>query len=227
MKRIWLTTLVPVLALVACAMGSPVYTAEPFSAQVVDAETGQPIAGAVVVANWELVGASLHGRRHLGQLEVKETVTDDNGRFHFDGFTRPNFALSELHEGAPRVLVFKGGYKANAYYSYIDPPDLPRSTRKAGVDGQVLKLVRLKPTKTGPKDERLEFHFSLRGLVSDIVRDCQWSNIPRLLQAMDREKRRLRAEQPGADVGIGVEDFVGQSRLDCKLDADTVRGYLR
>jgi hypothetical protein len=45
------------MALSAC--GSPYYTADPIEAWVVDAETGKPIEGAVVTANWQLVAASL------------------------------------------------------------------------------------------------------------------------------------------------------------------------
>ena len=45
----------------------------PIEAWVVDAETGKPIEGVVVTANWELVKGSLDGPRYYGQLEVKET----------------------------------------------------------------------------------------------------------------------------------------------------------
>src|SRR5882724_8924242 len=164
MKKHWLMALGLVLALGACAMGSPFYTAEPFSAQVVDDETGQPIAGANVVANWELVSGGLDGQRHMGQLEVKETVTDASGRFSFEGFTRANPTLGELRGADPRVLVFKGGYESKTYYSPIVNSfgRSPGPNRKAAVDGKMLRLGKLKATKTGPKQDLLQFYDNLR-----------------------------------------------------------------
>ena len=207
-----------VLAVGACAMGSPYYTAEPFSAQVVDAETGKPIEGAIVVANWELVRGGLDGAHHVGQLEVKEAVTDANGRFAFEGFTRLNPTLAELRNADPRVLVFKGGYDAQVYYSTIlEPQDYPGPRRKAAVDGQVLKLSKLTPTRTGPKLELLKFHGLLNNAVYQIVGDCEWQKMSKLLRAMDEEKNRLRLSYPNALMDIGIEDLADQSDAHCKL----------
>ena len=46
-----------VVALNAC--GSPYYSSDPIEAWVVDAATDKPIEGAVVTANWQLVGPTL------------------------------------------------------------------------------------------------------------------------------------------------------------------------
>jgi len=227
MKRTWVAVLALSFALAACATGSPLYTAEPFSAQVVDAETGQPVAGALVVANWKLVSGGLDGPRHLGQLEVKETVTDDQGRFSFAGFTRPNPSLGELRESDPHVLIFKGGYEAGTYYGSLDPRNHTSARRRASVDGKVLKLARLKPTMTGPKFDVMKFHGLLNVLLSRIVGDCQWQKMPRLFVAMDEEKARLRSLHPGSVVDIGIEDFSRPSPADCKLTRESVRGYLK
>ena len=229
MKRFWLVSLSLALALAGCAMGSPFYTAEPFSAQVVDDETGQPIEGANVVANWELVSGGLDGQRHMGQLEVKETVTDANGRFSFEGFTRANPSFGELRDADPRVLVFKGGYEAHTYYGAIrDPRDYPATHRQAAVDGKVLRLAKVKPMQMGPKGyERPVFHFLLTGDVRDIVADCQWQKIPRLLTAMEAERTRLLTLYPNASVGIGIERLSSWSKAECKLTIEAVKGYLR
>ena len=118
-----------IAALLVSACGSPYYTSDPIEAWVVDAETGQPIEGAVVTANWQLVAASLDtGGRKVRQLEVFETVTDKEGRFHFPGFTRINFSLDELREEDPQILIFKAGYR---YLRIVSPYPTESRTFKA------------------------------------------------------------------------------------------------
>ena len=66
------------------------YTIEPIEAWAVDAETGEPIEGANVVATWALYTDHWHGSTFYEMLEVKEAVTDKNGRFSFPGFRLRN-----------------------------------------------------------------------------------------------------------------------------------------
>ena len=54
-------------SLTTCS-GFPIYIAAPIEARVVDAESGQPIEGANIVAAWHLEKSSLDGGRHVGQL---------------------------------------------------------------------------------------------------------------------------------------------------------------
>src|SRR3954471_20127967 len=119
------------------------YTAAPIEAWVVDADTGVPIEGAVVTANWQLVGFSYDtGGRKLGQLEVMETVTDRNGRFHFPGFTKVNISGNALREEDPQILIFKSGYRyvraANEYRIGKEGEQGPY--RKSSIIGQKLKM---------------------------------------------------------------------------------------
>src|SRR6266849_1854255 len=72
--------LICLLPLQACAT---TYSAEPIEAWVVDADSGQPIEGVVVTANWELEIGTLGGNIPVGQIMVMETVTDQKGRFYF------------------------------------------------------------------------------------------------------------------------------------------------
>ena len=57
-----------------------VYFGLPVTARVVDAETGQPVEGVMVVANCPMRGG--HGTP-AGQAMVMEAVTDKDGVFHF------------------------------------------------------------------------------------------------------------------------------------------------
>ena len=65
-KRYWLTGVV-VLALAAVAMWwlRPAPISGPWRAQLVDAETGQPLEGAVVLALWDKRSAPIRALRTL------------------------------------------------------------------------------------------------------------------------------------------------------------------
>ena len=80
------------------------------------------------------------------------------------------------------------------------------------------------PTKTGQKLELLKFHGSLYTAAVDIVRDCEWQKIRRLLLALEEEKTRLRSEYPAAIVDIGIDDFSGWGKGDCKLTRESGGG---
>src|SRR3989304_3297455 len=85
------------------------YIAEPIEGRVVDKETGQPIEGAVVVAQW-ILAKPLEGHS-VDHWVVIEAITDTEGRYHIPGWgpkTRPwNRWLSNYD---PKLVVFKLGY---------------------------------------------------------------------------------------------------------------------
>ena len=110
-----LATLVATPLLAACTV---TYQFAPIEAWVVDAETGKPLEGVVVTANWELVKGSLDGERYVGQLEVKETVTDKSGRFFFEGFSKEDRSGAELRGKDPQILIFKAGYE---FQRFVNP----------------------------------------------------------------------------------------------------------
>ena len=139
------------------------YQFAPIEAWVVDAETGKPIEGAVVTANWELVKGSFDGPRYYGQLEVKETVTDAKGRFAFEGFSKEDSSGAELRESDPQILIFKAGHKFERFTNdYHDGgAGMTRMHRTAAVNGKTLKLQQ----NTGT----LRFFFLPAGIIITLV----------------------------------------------------------
>jgi hypothetical protein len=76
------------------------------SGQVVDAQTGGPVAGANVVGVW-IRGAGMPGLQHTELVGVRETETDAQGRFHL-----PAPASFLFGEDSEAVTVYKYGYVA-------------------------------------------------------------------------------------------------------------------
>ena len=88
--------------------GGAAHAAGPWRGQVVDAETGQPIEGVVVVAVWERLSPGvIHQARAFH--DVDEVVTDADGRFIL-----PERELSPPNPfvtiDGPQLTMFKGGY---------------------------------------------------------------------------------------------------------------------
>ena len=99
---------------VSCSAAPPLLTA-PIDGQVLDFDSRNPIAGAIVVARWE--GAVGMWEASQACVHVETTVSDSKGRFHFDIWAAPTLALfvrvnlsayRKDYEGANHALHYTG-----------------------------------------------------------------------------------------------------------------------
>ena len=83
-------------------------TQSPFSykGKIVDAETGEPIEGAVVMLIWY----RNHAFSGSDYFKSRETLTDESGMFYLKGRYKINF-VPITHVSEPILLIFKGNYK--------------------------------------------------------------------------------------------------------------------
>ena len=99
-------------------------TEGPYTGQVVDEETGAPLAGVVVVAYYEKKSPSwVHYETEFYDLD--ETLTDAQGRFSFAPRSLP-ISTPLSHVVGPIFIFFKGGYKSWSfkgveYGEHVDP----------------------------------------------------------------------------------------------------------
>lgn len=129
-KKLLIITSILVLlyALLHLALSYPSITTT-----VVDAETGKPIEGAVVLAEWTITKG--YGFTGTFSYTVVEVLTDKDGKAHIEGTWR------STHR--PDVTVYKKGYVA--WSDKVIFPDLkPREDFK-WKDGYVFRLERFKP----------------------------------------------------------------------------------
>lgn len=92
------------LFLPACAY--PIRYDGPYEGRVVDAETGKPIEGVVVLGVWYKEAPTVAGAVS-SYYDARETVTDKNGNFNIPG--KGLKILSNV--GVMNVLIFKAGYE--------------------------------------------------------------------------------------------------------------------
>ena len=83
------------------------YSAKEIRARIVDEKTGEPIEGAVVVAQWVFSPPSGRGPT----LHIVEAVTDKQGEFFIAAWgPKPRRPLTQLAHHSPQLLIFKHGY---------------------------------------------------------------------------------------------------------------------
>ena len=134
----------------------------PFRGQVVDAETGAPIANANVMVSW---GFRRFGELLVRNFDARETVTDAQGRFELPRLWR----LWTMSVMEPGIGYFAPGYVATA--REVTPSDgVPF------VDPTVIKMQRQKT-----QEERC------RRQPGGVLHD----KAPRFREAVDRYRLRL------------------------------------
>lgn len=137
------------------------YSDGPWMGKIIDAETKEPIEGAVVVAVWDKVYATPAGDNSYF-FDAIETLTDREGKFFIKEFKAINILPILRRLDGPRFTVFKPRYTpfghSSAGYHYfrkyfpnsplrVDSPTLTEMFKK----GIVIELFRLKT-----KEERID-----------------------------------------------------------------------
>lgn len=101
---------------------------------VVDAETGEPIEGAVIMVEWTKLEGMI-GLTNTKSYKVVEVLTNKKGKARISGVYSPSPDLRSF-------LVYKKGYVAWSY-DYIFPDYKKRTDFKW--NSRVIKLERFKP----------------------------------------------------------------------------------
>lgn len=111
-KKLFFLIVIVVLVFNAshCFAGWLIYNKPVFKGRVIDAETKEPIEGAVVVVDYAkrslVSGPGGGGTGFI--LDIKETLTDNNGEFYFSSYTTP--LLPQWAEDYAEFIIYKPGY---------------------------------------------------------------------------------------------------------------------
>jgi len=170
----------------------PADAAGPWHGQVIDAETGKPLEGVVVLATWWKHFASVGGWSNGKLYDSEEVVTDAEGRFAIKSRWLINWfpLLSEIR--GPQLYVFKPGYGKWRFQGEEEWLKLEIGERGARKEEALREfehgtvIIELPPLKT---EERLgTIDIDPYGRIPD-------SKMPRFLEALDQE-RVLRGRPP-------------------------------
>ena len=153
------------------------YSAKEINGAVVDGETGKPLEGVVVVAQWVYW---CPGGGHYMRIKVIEAVTDKDGRYHIPGWgprLRRPFCYLDYRD--PQLSIFKGGY---LYKRLFNKRESNAYLRISDWDGKVIGLWKAQSEKKYWEDVR------------DFQLDIDWGNtnwkkIKQAVFAIERERK--------------------------------------
>lgn len=116
---IWFPVVILLSIMASCVQ------AKTFKGKVIDADTKEPIEGAVVVAVWK-TERTTPAATHVDLKDVKECLTDKNGKWSISGpkgrddELLPGLSLFIPYTKRPQFIVFKPGYCSWPSGFYID-----------------------------------------------------------------------------------------------------------
>lgn len=189
------------LAFLPASAAAFIYYANSIEARIVDAQTGNPVQGAIVMANWELEGG-IESRVPIDQLKILETVTDVNGKFTIPAWG-PKFSFrGRASYMWPQILVFKPGYKS------LRLTNEARSGSQFTVSSSWNAKTIALEFFAGTLKDYVEHLSSLSSTLENVGYNigfqsgdwCGWKSFPKMLRALDDLEDRLRS----ADVRQGT-----------------------
>lgn len=187
MVKRYLVLLAVALLIISCVFTSPARAFfEPYRGKVIDADTKEPIEGAVVTAIWTREVKHFNVTRNIFK-KARETVTDKNGEFSIKPYH--HYSLRPLSKLRLEWVVFIPGYASfpQATHTYRWHPRVKpqRNIDKIFRPHTVVELPRLKTRK-----ERRKYLLRPPGV------PVPYDKTPLLIEAINVERVNLGL-QPG------------------------------
>ena len=177
-----LVTLV-VVGLVIGALPVAAFAAGPYRGRVIDAETKEPLAGAVVLVYWIRNAPGIGHGPAESFLGAEEALTDDRGEF-IVGENPPSNWIPFTWRSLPKFIIFQPGYGYFPRHFATTPPLPPTGF------GGLLKIMEKQPVvfelpRLTRREDRL---FVVRGVNPLVVPERE---MPHLIRSLNQERMNL------------------------------------
>lgn len=124
----------------------------------------------------------------VGYMKVMETVTDENGKFHFPSWgPKPNFYVGEIRLEAPVLMLFKSGYRYASTQNQGSALTAAPNAMKSDWNKQTILMKRY----SGMQPDYDAGFIPLLTDIDDLKRHGHWTEIPTFLCALGREHKIL------------------------------------
>jgi hypothetical protein len=162
--------------------------AETYRGKVVDADTGEPLEGAVFVVVWyKKPLITMDGPTDFH--DAKEVLTDAKGEFSLDGSPAIDWNPFTSVSKSPAIAIFKPGYGPFPFGYVADVPI--QETKKALIkEGAVIKLPKLKT-----EQEMRKYTTPSDMLLSTSI---PYDQIPNLIRLINIQRKNLGLQPIGS-----------------------------
>lgn len=202
------------------------YSGEAVYGKVVDAVSGKPVAGAIVIGINELRAPyGLEGHIIAGNMHIEEVVTDAEGHYRLPAWgPKPRVGKTYLDHEGPKLLVYKNGYELYTYISFFEG-DRFSPVQTSYLNDKTLELKRFQGDL-----EAYTLNLSQVAVMLDSVLDpvfgagnCGWLATPRIILELDRLKQA--AEERGINTSRipALEPLLADG--NCGNREDIIRRY--
>lgn len=172
--------------------------------RVIDAETGEPLEGVVVMARWQLKSGWIESQPYR-QLQLLEAVTDRRGRYSFPWWGPRVFVpWAHLNSSDPLLVFFKSGYRVLRKHNGYLPRGDRGIIRRSKLSGQEVPMLRYSESS---EEYKWHLEFSVISVLNGIINNndpCALTKLPRLLRALRRDSDRLVADGVSPPYGAGA-----------------------
>jgi len=184
------SVLIALMFLISLLMPRWTEAAGPWQAQVVSADSKQPLEGVVVLAWWTRNVRSFGGPSE-DYRDSQEVLTDKDGRFTIA--SRWFFSLNPLvFFRGPFIAMFKSGYGDYGWPGYAGSETWPKEKRKAlQTEAQLLQLdgIGLEMPVLPNTEQRAKYLAHLSGRISGVPHDT----CPLMREAIMEERKALES----------------------------------
>lgn len=173
---------------VMASSASLYYSDGPWMGRVIDAETKEPIEGAVVLAVWNKVYGTPTGRQSYF-FDAVEVLTDREGRFFIEKYRALNILPVIRWIEGPYFTIFKPGYTPfGNSYNYFNKyfPKSPLRVDVKTLSDIFKKDVTVNLFKLKTKEERLKSETEILPLIS-----VPYNKMPILIKFINMERKEL------------------------------------
>lgn len=145
--------------------------------RIMDAATGKPVPGAVMIEVWGNWGYGMEGGNYKGPAKIIEAISDANGRIYFPSWG-PSFVFtSYIVSTDPQIILYKPGYRL-----FVSDNDVFKC-RKEECKGA--KSLPNKIRLTRDADNKIAVSKNGKNLYQELrqqgIYGCDWEYLPRLL----------------------------------------------
>ncbi len=203
------------------------YSADSIEGHVVDSDTGKPLEGVIVVANWALEFGWEGGS--LATLYLAEALTDGTGRYFIPAWGPKEVPgklppEARLKNDDPALYFYLNGYEYHVVTNSRSVKEMWKkgpAVRSSEWNGRTIKLRRFAGT---PEEYRKRVLALWQGNVflrPDTMVECEWKRVPTLIRTFrkshgielvaDHAARRrsgLDVYPPGTNPCEGESEFV-------------------